>query len=184
MTSTAPASPPIVGTVIFPVVRTPDEAQVYLDLQPCASCGSIDATWHNSVVTVDGELLSRYSATCPGCSTEREFLFALPERDVLPEGYPTFGGSEPSQLLDAGEWLWMADMTANNALTDDSAEGVAIAVAAIDEVVKFIPPGQDEVPETAFWSDRGRQVLKADPARFRRDRLAVDRETYRHLASS
>lgn len=171
------------GAMVLPVVRTRDEAHLYLDMHPCASCASMDAEWQNSLVTVRGELVTRYSATCHGCSVEREFLFALPERDVLPEGYPTFGGSEPSQLLDAGEWLWVADLAATHASTDESGQALAVAVAAIDEVFKFIPPGQDEVPDTAFWSDRGREVLGAHRARFRRDRLVVDRETYRRLAS-
>lgn len=165
--------------MVFFVARTRDEAHLFLDLHPCETCGSVDMTWQNALTNTTGELLSRYWGTCPGCATEREFLFALPEREVIPEGYPTFGGEEPSQLLDAGEWLWVAELTASNVPPDDSGQALAIAIASIEEAVKFIPPGEDEVPEAAFWSDRGRRVRDADPARFRRDRLIVVRDTYR-----
>lgn len=168
---------------MFSVARTRDEAHLYLDLHPCDRCGSVDVTWRNELVNVAGELVSRYSGTCPGCALKREFLFGLPEHEVVPQGYPTFGGTEPSRLLDAGEWLWVADVTAASIGADDSGDAVAIAIAAIEEVVKFIPPGQDEVPEAAFWSDGGRQVRDSDPARFRREQLLVFRETCRDLAS-
>jgi hypothetical protein len=104
----------------------------------------------------------------------------------MPAGYPTFGGTEPSELLDAGEWLWVADLTAGNVPADDRAEAhrsLSVATAAVEEVVKFIPPGADEVPGDAFWSQRGREVRAAEPGRFQLDRLLVVRDTYRDLAA-
>lgn len=166
----------------FSVARTRDEAHLYLDLHACEECGSIDVTWENALVNVAGEILNRYAGRCPGCGTDREFFFGLPKQEVMPQGYPTFGGGEASQLLDAGEWLWVADMTAGNVPADNAGQALAIAIAAVEEVVKFIPPAQDEVPDGAFWSDRGRQVRNAEPGRFRRDRLLVVRDTYRDLA--
>jgi hypothetical protein len=170
----------------FSVARTRDEAHLYLDLHPCDVCASVDTTWDDGLVSADGDLASRYTGTCPGCGTEREFMFGLPERETTGARFPAFGGAEPSELLDAGEWLWVADLAAGNVPADDSREArqaLTIAMAAVEEVVKFIPPGQDEVPEKAFWSDRGWTVRQAEPGRFRLDRLLVVRDTYRTLAS-
>jgi hypothetical protein len=167
------------------VARTRDEAHLYLDLHPCDDCGSADTTWDSALVIVGSELTTRYAGTCSVCGTEREFLFGLPETEVVPVGFPTFGGPEPSQLLDAGQWLWVADLTAGDVPADDPAEAgraLAIAAAAVEEVVKFIAFGQDEVSERAFWSERGSQVHDADPSRFTLDRLMVVRDTYREFA--
>lgn len=170
----------------FPVTRSGDEAHLYLDLHPC-SCGSADTVWESAPGSVDGEPVARYSGTCPGCEAEREFLFGLPEREAPPVRFPTFGGPEPSQLLDAGEWMWVADLTAGSVPADEPREAeqaLAIAMAAVEEVIKFIPPGEDEVPERAFWSDRGRRVRGAEPSRFLLDRLLVVRNTYRDAAAT
>ncbi|MFI6501429.1 hypothetical protein [Nonomuraea typhae] len=167
----------------FPVARTRDEALVYLDLNPCA-CGSVETDWDSGVVSVDGELATGYDGACGECGTEREYLFALPAREVFPGAeWPTFGGPEPSELLDAGEWLWLADLTAGNVPAEpgDARRALSMARAAVEEVLKFIPEGRDDVPPEAFWSERGRQVRDAEPPRFRRDRLLVVRDTYRDL---
>ncbi|MGP4105108.1 hypothetical protein [Nonomuraea sp. KM90] len=169
----------------FAVARTRDEAHLYLDLHPCA-CGSVDTTWDSGLVSADGALANRYAGTCGECGSPREYLFGLPERPVMPAGYPTFGGGEPSQLLDAGEWLWVADLTAGNVPVDDEAEArrtLAVASAAVEEVVKFIPPGANEVPDDGFWSQRGQEVRAAEPGRFQLDRLLIVRDTYRDLAA-
>ncbi|MGW0802389.1 hypothetical protein [Nonomuraea sp. NPDC002799] len=169
----------------FAVARARDEAHLYLDLHPCA-CGSAETTWQSGLVSVDGQPVSRYWGTCEECATPREHLFGLPEHPVLPTGYPTFGGREPSELLDAGEWLWVADLTAGNVPVDDQAEALRalrVATAAVEEVVKFVPPGADAVPEDGFWSERGRAVLAAEPGRFHLDRLLVVKDTYQELAA-
>jgi hypothetical protein len=170
----------------FAVARTRDEAHLYLDLHPCDDCGSVDTTWDSALAVADGELAGRYTGTCGGCGKRREFWFGLPEREVLPERFPTFGGPEPSQLLDAGEWQWVADLTAGNVPADDPAEArrsLAIAEAAVEEIVKFIAPGHDEVPERAFWSEQGRRVRDAEPSRFTLDRLLAARTAYRERAN-
>ncbi|MFF0312444.1 hypothetical protein ACFYSC_33855 [Streptosporangium sp. NPDC004379] len=168
----------------FPVARSRDEALLYLDLSPCA-CGSTGTAWEGGLVTVAGDPVSRYAGTCSGCDAVRESLFALPEREVAPTRFPAFGGPEPSRLLDAGEWLWVADTVAGNAPAGpgEAAPALAVAVAAVEEVVKFVPPGRDEVPGEAFWTERGRRVRDAGPGRFRLDRLLVVRDAYRTLAA-
>ncbi|MEV4837219.1 hypothetical protein AB0K05_22030 [Nonomuraea sp. NPDC049486] len=167
----------------FAVARTRDEAHLYLDLHPCA-CGSVETSWQSGLVSVDGELVNRYHGTCEACGTPREYVFGLPERPLMPAGYPTFGGEEPSELLDAGEWMWVADLSAGNVPTDDPAEAertLRVAAAAVAEVVKFVPPGADEVPDDGFWSERGQRMRAQEPGRFQLDRLLVVRDTYQGL---
>jgi hypothetical protein len=169
----------------LPVARTRDEAHLYLDLRPC-DCGSVETEWESGVVAVDAALAIAYSGTCSACGNAREFVFALPEHEVPPEEFPTFGGPEPSQLLDAGEWLWVADLTAGNVPPGDAdaaRQALTIARAAVEEVLKFIPDGQDDLPDQAFWSERGARVREEEPRRFGRERLMIVRDTYRDLAA-
>ena len=166
----------------FPVARSRDEAHLYLDLHPCV-CGSVETTWDSGLVNVTGGPTSRYEGNCEACGAEREYLFRLPAREVISLDFPMFGSTEPSQLLDAGEWLWVADLTAGHMPEGGEREALSIARAAVEEVIKFIPPGQDSVPDDAFWTDRGRAVHAAEPGRFGLDRLLIIRNTYRDLAS-
>jgi len=169
----------------LPIVRTRDEAHLYMDLHPC-ECGSIETDWDSALVSADGSLARAYHGTCSECGREREFVFALPPKVVMADGWPTFGGEEPSKLLDAGDWLWVADMTAGSLPADDADEArrqLNVATKAMEEIMKFIPDGAVEVPGEAFWSERGQQVRDAEPGRFRLDRLQLVRDTYRDMAS-
>jgi hypothetical protein len=170
----------------FAVARTRDEALLYLELNPCEDCGSSAARWEQGLTVADGELATGYVGICPGCGIEREFLFGLPERETAAGSFPTFGGPEPSELVDAGQWLQVADDAAGDVPVDDQAEAarlLAIARAAVEEVVKFIPQGRDAVPDEAFWTEDGLRVRDTEPGRFRLERLLVVRDTYRDLGT-
>ena len=168
----------------FAVARTRDEAQLYLELHPCPDCAADEAPWEQALVQVDGELASSYAAICPGCSAEREYLFGLPDRETPVRGWPTFGGPEPSDIIDAGQWLDVAERAAAAVPTDPVEAGrvLAIAHAAVAEVIKFVPAGADAVPEDEFWTPEGQAARAAEPGRFRLDRLLVTRDTYSDLA--
>jgi hypothetical protein len=167
----------------FAVARTRDEAHLYLELNPCEDCGSIEAPWEHGLTEVDGELAISYAGVCPGCGAEREYLFGLPARETAAVSWPTFGGPEPSELLDPGQWLEVADRAAANVPLDREEAGrvLAVARAAVEEVIKFIPPAQDAVPADEFWTPQGRRVRDAEPGRFRLERLLVVRDTYHEL---
>ncbi|MFI7026224.1 hypothetical protein [Micromonospora sp. NPDC049900] len=168
-----------------PLSRTNAEAHLYMDLRPC-SCGDARFPRQSAVVALaDGELASRYTGACAGCGREREFVFRLPPGLGTPGTGFRYGGDEPSELLDPGEWLLVADAYAGqvsaNADGDSGPPARAAltrAVAALDEVGKFIPADRDAVPPETFASDRGRHLHRREPGRFRRDRLRAVRETY------
>jgi DNA-binding beta-propeller fold protein YncE len=166
--------------MMLPVARTRDEARLYLDLTPCA-CGEVDADWQHATGLLDGELVSVYDATCPNCDAEREYTFGLPEHETAAE-VPNFGGPEPSQLIDPGHWMALADQLAGNLPADDPetvTQALQFAAAAVAEVIKFIPPGETAVPADAFWTPEGRAAYEADPGRFHRTRLGITQQTYR-----
>ena len=53
------------------------------------------------------------------------------------------------------------------------------AVAAVEEVLKFIRPGEDGVSSDALFSTRGAAIFRSEPARFRRARLEAVHRAYR-----
>ena len=163
-----------------------------MDLHPC-ECGEADFERNSSVIEYEGDLASRYVGVCSACGRPREFLFAIPAEVTLPPpGSVIFGVDIPSELLDPGEWLWVADRYARvaPAKTTPGTEAarvarqqVATAAAAMDEVLKFIPDGEDMVSYEALRTERGRSVYDEQPGRFYRDRLEVVRDTYRQIVA-
>ncbi len=143
------------------------------------------------MIQAGNELASRYSGYARGCDTYREFVFRLPAQ-ILPSQPEViaFGDGTPSELLDPGEWLWVADRYARVFPADvldldlparQQARNTATAAAAMDEVLTFVRAGGQAVPARAFRSERGREVYAREPGRFARDRLVVVRDTYRQI---
>jgi hypothetical protein len=177
-----------------PVGRTPAEIHLYIDLHPC-ECGEGSFPTSGRQYVEDGsDLVVRYNATCPRCGRERSFSFRLTEQPIQtgPEGARfRYGDEHPSELLDPGEWLIVADaysksvpMLGSGATDQERARfqyALGRAAAAIDEVVKFAPPGAAEIPPSAIASARGRHVYDAEPGRFRLFRLAAVSGAYRQL---
>jgi hypothetical protein len=162
------------------VARSRDEAWLFLELTACG-CGAVAAEWRHGTGLVDGELVSVYDAICPACGADREYMFALPDHET-PGTYPNFGGTEPSQLIDAGRWLALADQLAGSLPADDPetvTQAMNLAAAAVAEVIKFIPPGATAVPPDAFWTPEGQATRAEDPARFTLPRLQITHATYR-----
>ncbi|MGI5237756.1 hypothetical protein [Dactylosporangium sp. CA-139066] len=165
-----------------PLARTPAEARLFVDMRLCPRCGARRTAW-NSVLEHLGEgMAERYTGDCSNCGEHQEHLFRLPERHLRrPEGVTVFyGGAEPSQLFDAGEWLAMTYPVIDQVKRDLAAGDAAgarlhteLAWVFIDEAMKFLPDGADAVPPTALWTRRGRGEYDADPRRFTRRRLLL-----------
>ncbi|MEU7631372.1 hypothetical protein AB0C34_15490 [Nocardia sp. NPDC049220] len=175
------------------LARTNAEAHLYMDLHPCDACGASDFHPRSSVVMIVHDLGSRYHGTCPSCGTEREFVFRIPEQTHAPSGDAVqYGDARPSELLDPGEWLWVADSASGQGPADPSGLSpeettrqryfLAVAVAAIAEVLKFVPEGADAVPDSAFVSERGHSVYAAEPGRFSKPRLEAVLGAYRDIS--
>lgn len=177
------------------LARTSAEAHLYMSLAACDSCGETGfSPASSSVVEVDGDLASRYSGFCPNCGQEREFTFRIPHELLLPDpDAPSFGGDQPSELIDAGQWVWYADrltsaIPAEPTVDMPEAERRRIraalrrAAAAIAEAEKFAPAGADAVPPEGFWTDLGQAVYSQEPGRFSIRRLEVVRRTYEDIA--
>lgn len=173
------------------LARTNREAHVFMDLHPCR-CGDPTRPADSAVLSLDGVLASRYTGTCPSCGTAREFLFRLPDEPLaVAPGTVAFGDGTPSELLDPGQWLLVADRYAATVPADparldprgvrQARRSLGHAAAAMDEVLAHLPAGAEAVPAQAFRSPRGRQVWAAEPGRFSRRRLDAVRAVYREM---
>ncbi|MFF1543709.1 hypothetical protein [Streptomyces sp. NPDC058291] len=101
----------------------------------------------------------------------------------IPPPLPAFGGLEPSRIIDPGEFLEVAYRVSRFSgmqllNTPESEhhtvrESVAYAVAAFEEIPKFIPPGEDAVPAAAFTSETGKARYRREPREFERGTLEM-----------
>lgn len=189
------------GTATGPVrpARTYGEAHVYMDLRPC-ECGSASFPRGQLAVAAndkDGVTVG-FAGPCDDCDRPRAFAFRLPPRRGVPTESPylfSYPGDRPSELLDAGEWFGVAEgyaaiadaveeaaddaATTGGAGRDEAADpdledGIKVltcAASAVDEVLRFVPPGAEVLPPAALWTEEGRERYARDPDRFRRASL-------------
>jgi hypothetical protein len=163
--------------------RSIQEARLYLDLHPC-TCGHTDGFDPElSLELLDGRQVARYSGVCAGCGRRRQYEFAL-----LPPvtGGAEYGGAEPSRIVDAGEFLWVSDSATDRALSlvdlaDERSRSAAhtsfaVAIAALEEVLKFVTAGATGIPAERMRSELGRRMYDANPDRFQLERLNRRRE--------
>ncbi|GLY83234.1 hypothetical protein [Actinoallomurus iriomotensis] len=180
------------------LARSAPEAYLYMARQPCEACGMTGFQSERSASEiVDGTLTRRYEGACGRCGAVREFVFRVPDEGlaaVTPE--QGFGDSRPSELLDPGEWLEMADgilarIPESPAGLTDAQRRAAYAdldagAAALEEVLKFVPAGADAVSPFAFWTERGRRFSLDSRWRFNaeglRDSLAQVRAAQRSFS--
>jgi hypothetical protein len=167
------------------IARSSLECRLYIQLHPC-SCGEMRGVTQHRIESRDEALLAVYEGRCMGCAVPRRFDFVLdPE---IPPSHK-FGGSKCSLIIDAGEFLAVADAAvravANDAnrlddLGRQRARSLLLrAVAALEEVLKFIPPDGDRVPVEALWSAAGKEQYLMEPGRFRGSRLEKVLGVYR-----
>jgi predicted nucleic acid-binding Zn-ribbon protein len=174
------------------LARSNAEAHLFMALRPCPTCGNRRTRYRSSVVRIGEVLASRYVGQCPDCGAERRFEFRLPDEIPTPSGDTVhYGDDRPSELVDAGQWLAHCDDMARRVpadrsrLSEDEARtaryALTSAAASAEEVLKFIPPGADQVPDSAFWTAEGRAVRDREPGRFRAFRIRAVRDHYAHI---
>ena len=154
-----------------------------MDVTPCPMCGGVGFVGTSVVVVVDGRVHERHTGPCPECGSDREFLFRVPDDTQVRLGGTDFGGPQPSELLDPGQWMMVADMAASRE-GGSTPEDLELAAAAVDEAIKFVPPDADDIPATAFHSRVGREAYQRMPGRFRRGRLAAVARALREQAKA
>lgn len=167
------------------ISRSSPECHLYIELHPC-SCGERRGPAQHRLVSSDDGLVAVYEGACPKCGTSRRFDFLLdPE---IPPG-TKLGGAKPSTIIDAGEFLAVADEAARAVPGDTSRLDAAgkqrarivmqRAVDALEEVLKFVPAGADRVPAEVLFTAAGKEVYLREPGRFRVPRLQAVLGVYR-----
>lgn len=150
------------------LARTSAECHLYIALHPC-ECGESRLASEHHIASRDEGLVAVYSGRCGNCGADRSFELLLdPE---MPPPPPAYGGTRASAIIDAGQFLAVADREAK-------ADHLERAIAALDEVIKHVAAGSDRIDESALWSEAGRRVYDAEPGRFRLRRLWAVRDSY------
>jgi hypothetical protein len=181
------------GGVTVRAARSHNEAMMFVLLRDCGACHSTNRDVTDDLDIRDGEAYAEYTAFCRECRNIDVYTFRLPDTDPQAgESGVVFGGAQPSGIIDPGEWLAFAHTTSVNGPVEpdglaepdrqEAALAMEAAAAAVREVVKFIEPGQERLPRSALWSDKGRAEFDRDPWRFSRSRLAVIDKAYRESA--
>ncbi|MEV6414913.1 hypothetical protein [Kribbella sp. NPDC051718] len=97
-----------------------------------------------------------------------------------------------SSLVDAAQWVLVAETFARRAMTADLAytgepdqdrNSVELnwefAADAVGEALKFLPEGAEDVPDAGVWSDLGTQTRAQNPQMLTRGKLIDDLQYYR-----
>lgn len=176
--------------------RSFDEADLYVELLPCEVCGQARLKRQPGVASgeVDGQPVTLLDAVCGNCDNRFRFAFRMPDQPTVSQrGNVRFGGDEPSQLFDPGQWLRLADLVARDlpepgelpAHRDIGLRNrVDLAAAAVTEVLKFIKAGDDRVRGYEFWTDAGRQLFDEARWRFTRESLEFELDRYRRALAA
>lgn len=175
------------------LARSNDEAYLYMARVACPQCGATGAgevTATTSGVR-DGVRFRTFELTCGSCGTVREFTFQVPETPAPQTGRLSFGDERPSELLDPGEWLTLADTMLSSVPEDPTRlpdedrararEDLEVARAALDEVLKFIPADRTAVPRFSFWTEQGQRLSVRERWRFDRQELVAQRSQCERL---
>ena len=142
---------------------------MYMSLHPCRCGETRTSTSTHSSLDAEQGLASEHTGTCVGCGCKRRFVFRLPS--WVPQHSDRYGGPDPSQIIDAGEWrlvslAYMGQLDSVKDRPEKLRQVLEVALAAYLEMLKFIPPGRQEMPESAFFTPRGRQVRATEPPQF------------------
>jgi len=169
------------------LARSSHECRLYMELHPC-ECGNSGPLEHKGVIQGDHGLTARYEGACPQCGRARQFDFVLDPEIPAPD---SFGGDRPSRIICPGQFMLYSDSLASgwpadpaqipSSNRDRAREDLALAIRACEEVLKFISPIQDAVPQNSFSSSDGRAYYQKEPGRFRAARMQAVLDVYRDL---
>jgi len=172
-----------------PLARTASEEQLYLELHRC-ECGSARFERQSAVHERDGVLISRVHGDCVQCGRPRAFLFRMPEVASAPVAAEVFFGAGRSELLDPGEWLFVADRYAEHAPAappppgperDRARRAVATAYQAMRQMRAFVDEETGEIPQTALRSALSDELREHRPSFLRDEVIGRFQQRYRAL---
>ncbi|MFI6401764.1 hypothetical protein [Streptomyces sp. NPDC050548] len=163
----------------LPYARSIAEEHLYMRLHPCV-CGSVARTGmrHSTGVIAQG-LTSDHEFVCMGCGAERRFVFRLP--GLVPRYDDMYGGPDPSQIIDAAEWRMVAldamgraqqlrgrrtglrKLFGRGVQKPQMQRALEEALGSYQEMLKFIPPAADTIPDSAFFTENGRRIRTQEP---------------------
>ncbi|HKS99306.1 MAG TPA: hypothetical protein VJT31_07235 [Rugosimonospora sp.] len=179
----------------YPLARTIAEAELYISLQPCHVCRERALDTEGFDFDERAERVRLFRAVCGDCRALRRFWFRFPVEPVpTGDGHQRFGGPQASELLDPGEWMIVADdllasvpadprgLTAERA--GQAWQDADAALAAVEEVLKFLGPGEDRIPPAAFRSAEGGEVWRTGAWRFERAWLDSQLEICRNTLAA
>jgi hypothetical protein len=152
------------------VARSSLECRLFIELNVCA-CGQTPGELAHRLVSRDEQLFALYEGTCTRCRRSLEYAFPLADEIVAAD---KFGGAAPSQLIDAGQVLRESDRAVRRVVGSPSPQNVywlGRAIACLEEVLKWIPDGEERPPASAFFTEDGLRFSHEEPGRFRRPRL-------------
>lgn len=153
-----------------------------MDLHPCVCGESRFPREPEKTLLPDGLAEVRFAGPCDNCGRPREFVYRMStEPEIEEPGWPRFGGPEPSELIDADQWVAAA---ARYAAPPADPMRMRTAMACINEAEKLGaeglsplwesynrssgvweprpwpgPPSYEKDPATGFPTDTGRTAL-------------------------
>jgi hypothetical protein len=155
-------------------VHSVQEEYFYLMVHRCACSGP----WIEKSQTLeagDPPVRHQVEAECFKCKATRTFHFILDRAPTGPKGpiRQINATTEPSRALDAAEWMGLARFYLGRIerlkKAVERAQSLLDARECLEEVLKFYPPGSQDPPPEALWSDKSRQAAAEHPEAYRRD---------------
>ena len=166
--------------------RSAEEAGLYMMVCPCPVCGRETPPLASTLVDDGGDLIAAYAGECE-CGQGRRFRFRLTE--ALPPASTDDAiayGDGTSPCLDAGALVaaaaqlekWAVELVEFTPTDEERAAGdyrMLMAIGALDEALKWVPPDGDAVPPEALFTRTGIRTYDASPAQFTRAALTARR---------
>lgn len=168
------------------LTRSSIEANFYISLHPCPTCGSRDASTvdfgnYGSANWSETGRVEFKTARCDQCGDQRRFLFASDSGDIAawePIGNGHIAGPTPSGIISPSAFLAEIDRVAPDLVRDPHSlpyEAYARSWNALKrsrtcwvELAKFLPEGVATIPQEYLWTDADRATEATTPDRLAR----------------
>jgi len=178
------------------IAKSLAEAFFYLLVTPCRICsaGPLRADMARGVEQNQGHWQITIPSLCKECGEEAEHVFRLDEKpeSLSPADSPTINAtSDPSRLIDVGQWIVLFRMITEAASGEkDKQQARQLGIEAamcLEEALKFYKDEESDLPtDDAFFVESSRDHYRKNPEHFSRQRLLALRAklpTIAHMRS-